>query len=141
MTKGTSHLGYALSASPNTAAPVKNKATKAPPFIDATWFIPADRSSSHAVGFITDDSEETVRKAARTDRFVLGEGYFRVVEPDGLVYSSVYCAFPTATAGVWSLSWNETAKDGIPVDLRTVPFPAGAKPPNREGRKCQTTNY
>jgi hypothetical protein len=128
--------GYMFTAMPNIKAPVKNRIAQNPPFDNVTWAVPARGSTSHAVGFIEDS---TIPSNVRAEGFLLSGGWFRLIESNNHILSAVYCAFPTAVSGVWSLSWNETSDKtgGIPIYLRTTPYPAGQAPPNDLPTSCQ----
>jgi hypothetical protein len=133
--------GYAFVARPNTADPVSNSATNASAFTSAKFFVPERGAQSHAVGFVSSDLES--REDVRVDGFIIGAQTMRMVEGGGLLHRTVYCAFPTAKPGVWSLAWNETnttpdKSNGVPVTLRTLTSPGWAKPPRDEPTECST---
>lgn len=111
--------GFELTATPNTTAPVQNKATQSPPFQNVTLFIPAASSTDHDIGFTSDDiqADSVIAKgflfAART-LLVFRNGR----KEDGL--ATFIRAFPTETPGIWSLKWNVkgTNDGGVTVTLR-----------------------
>ncbi|KAK3381954.1 hypothetical protein B0H63DRAFT_524634 [Podospora didyma] len=147
--------GYTFSASPNTTLTpgFNNSATQSLPFTTAKFYVPQRGSppTQNTAGFIPDNTHTpsssslaTVHSDSvyRIGGFWIGSREFRVVEDSGRVHPTLYCAFPSATTpGVWVLKWNTTnqtpeTKDGVPVSLRTNPFPKGTKVPSQESKKC-----
>lgn len=63
-------------------------------------------------------------------------------ESTGKVLESLYCAFPTGSPGVWSLSWNATGAKagGVRVVLRDSPPPPGVRYTVVEGQTCGHTS-
>jgi hypothetical protein len=128
--------GYVFTATPDHSAPVDNEASRAPPFDAATWFVPSRGSPSKAVGFLPEGA------AARADVITSG---FQVLdrsvtleekhEPYNKFIQTLFCAIPTATPGIWELSWNETNRQagGYPVTLRDF-YTAGAPTFNPDAR-------
>jgi hypothetical protein len=129
--------GYTFTARPDIRAPVDNKATRSPPFDAATLFVPDRGSPSHGVGFLAADAAPAAD--TRTYGFLLGDGFFKVMRNDGRVLLPAYCAFPTATPGVWSLSWNVTSdrQDGFPVTLRLARGSSSTPMQNIEHNPCR----
>jgi hypothetical protein len=125
---------------PDVTAPVINKATRNPPFHNATWWV-ADRNSTgslaHSVGLFTDKKADIASQVVY-EGFYLIENRIRLLDPPHGVVMALLCAIPTSTTGIWSIAWNITAEDGIPVDLKDNSYPPGRAPPNIAGEKCKT---
>jgi hypothetical protein len=124
---GARRGGFVLSAMPNTTTPVENKATLYPPFDVATWYVPSRGSSSKKVGFLVGDlanaTDEVVTKGFDVmDRWVVLQE-----RPDKFLMD-LYCAFPTESSGIWSITWNETTRNaaGVPVVLKNYPAEPGS---------------
>ncbi|KAK3385305.1 hypothetical protein B0H63DRAFT_510155 [Podospora didyma] len=144
---GASTLAYSFTAAPNTTAGVSNTATRTPPFSNATLFVAPREGNAHDVGFVPTADVAAQVPATVTGRrmggFMIDEGMFMVVEDHGPIHPALWCAFPTVTPGVWVMRWNQTnqtpeTSKGVPVTLKTVKFPAGAKAPELLNKRCVT---
>ncbi|KAK5656053.1 hypothetical protein OQA88_5192 [Cercophora sp. LCS_1] len=139
-------MGYSFTAQPDLAAPMTpNAAMLSPPFTSATFFVgnrPSSESpDSHEVGFAPLDAASTT--AVRVGGFMIVDRRFSIVEDDGLVKSSVYCAFPRKdNPRIWEVKWNVTndgeRADGLPVTLRTGTYPKDTKAEFHFGTRCGT---
>jgi hypothetical protein len=111
-----SSQGFAITAIPNTTAPVQNKATLAPPFTTATFFVPAADSLSHQVGFLT---ETNVTGVVAKGFLVAGGNLMALFTDDTGRRQGIttrFRAFPTGSSGIWSLNWNITSVTQTPTN-------------------------
>ena len=111
-------------ANPNTTL-TNSTAT----FSNATFFVPGSASTSHQVGFLTDNS-------TATDVVTTGFNFYGhtvIVADTTGAWQSLFYALPSSDDGVWSLNWNATSVSGaIPVTLRDS-APPNMPPPAFNG--------
>ncbi|KAH8884129.1 hypothetical protein GQ53DRAFT_830052 [Thozetella sp. PMI_491] len=108
---GTYADGFAITAAPNTSAPVQNKATLNPPFSNVTFALPDASSSSRDIKFTSNlGTPGFITKGFRWAGKVL---YVYREDKGALVMQ--WTVFPTDTPGIWSLAWNisSTQVEGV----------------------------
>jgi hypothetical protein len=96
-----------LTATPNTTAPDKNKATASPPFMSTTVFVPGHKAASKNVRFLSNPlaANENVVKNA----FQVISRNIAIQDRNSFVMD-LFCRFPIAIPGLWPLIWNETPR-------------------------------
>jgi len=106
----------------DTAAPMENKAMQSPPFSDAQFVLPAEKSPSRGLGVLTNnaavDTDDVI-----ASKFIIYEKELAIMRSDGRLLFGGYCAFQTDRPKVYSVQYNVTSdlkKVGIPIDFLTA---------------------
>jgi hypothetical protein len=99
---------------------MENRAMQSPPFRDAKFFLPAQKSPSRGIGILTDGAEIDGDDIIAS-KFIIHEFRLAIMRNDGRLMFGGYCAFPTDRPKVYTVDYNvtdtELANTGIPIDL------------------------
>ncbi|KAI0967209.1 hypothetical protein F4678DRAFT_446964 [Xylaria arbuscula] len=93
-----------------------------PSWSNKALYIPASKSASHDVGFISTNSDQDTDSDVDTTGFIFYDAHALHLNADNSL-SGLWYLLPTQSGRVWSLHWNATSGDGdshLSVTLRSV---------------------